>query len=596
MFLKNKKRTVIYRSFKQFNEVKYLKDVSSIPFHVAEIFDCVDDAYWMCNVMLKDVVDEHAPLKTRFIKHNQVPYMNNELRKLINVKNMLKRKYDRQKNTSNWENYRKKRNAVTSLRKKSLKEYMKGKCENDCTKFWDTVKPIISDKCKSSGVTVTLMEESKVINDPIMVGNTFNKYYVDITKAIGQPDLINADDTIENILNKHRENEYVKRIRGDLGNPMRFMFKKVTIDEMYKKLNTINHKKATGFDRLPPKLIKLGAKVLCGPMVSLMNMSIEQATFPNALKCAEVIPIFKKGDMLDKKNYRPVSILPCISKIFEGILIDQLKVYFEGVLSPHLSGFRKGYNCQSVLLNFVEKCKVNLDNNQVYGALLTDLSKAFDCLPHCLLLSKLNAYGVDVTACKLIASYFKERKQRVSICNNKSSWLELSKGAPQGSLFGPFAFNLFINDLLHIISNMEIADLFNYADDNSVACHDVNYEGVCKKLEKVSNIMLKWFTDNYMQANPSKFQLILFGSEHLDSSVVVDDIVIKAERCVKLLGVNIDCTLGFNEHINETCKKAGRKLNVLGRLCKTLNVQDKLKLYQAFILSQFNYCPCVAFL
>ena len=144
-------------------------------------------------------------------------------------------------------------------------------------------------------------------------------------------------------------------------------------------------------------------------------MSIDTATFPTLLKCAEVIPIFKKNNVLDKKNYRPVSILPCISKVFEGIMIDQLREYLEGVLSPKLSGFRKGYSCQSVLMDFVESCKLSLDRNEKCGAVLTDLSKAFDCLPHNLLLCKLTAYGVDYKAYELIGSYFSDRKQRVSV-------------------------------------------------------------------------------------------------------------------------------------------------------------------------------------
>ena len=186
--------------------------------------------------------------------------------------------------------------------------------------------------------------------------------------------------------------------------------------------------------------------------------------------------------MLDKKNYRPISVLPCISKVFEGLLIDQIRVFFEQFLSPHISGFRKGYSCQNVLLRFVEICKSKLDNKQVYGTLLTDLSKAFDCLPHGLLISKLHSYGVDRGSCRLIWSYFCGRMQRVIIIgNSKSNWLEVKKGAPQGSLFGSFAYNLFTNDLLHKITDIDLAELYNYADDNTVSCFGSDFLNVTKQ-------------------------------------------------------------------------------------------------------------------
>ena len=117
--------------------------------------------------------------------------------------------------------------------------------------------------------------------------------------------------------------------------------------------------------------------------------------------------------MLEKKNYRPVSILPCISKIFESVLIDELNVFFIDLFSVNLSGYRKQYSCQHVLMNFIENCKKHLDINMVYGLITSDLSKAFDCLPHRLLISKLHAYGISDNACKLIKSYFELRQQRV---------------------------------------------------------------------------------------------------------------------------------------------------------------------------------------
>ncbi len=261
-------------------------------------------------------------------------------------------------------------------------------------------------------------------------------------------------------------------------------------------MTKVSPSKAPGFDAMPPKLIRMGADVLCRPMTWLINQSIATSTFPDLLKCAEVSPIFKKGSTLDMKNYRPVSVLPCLSKIYEKVLKDQMSTFLEPVLSPHMSGFRKGYSCESVLVKMVDRCKSHLDTNGVSGALLTDLSKAFDCLSYKLMVSKLYAYGFDKNACMLVASYFMNRKQRVKICRARSEWLNLTKGCPQGSIFGPFLYNVFSNDLLYLVDGM--CDIYNYADDNTICVHGKTVSDVISEIELISNVLLNWFETNFL--------------------------------------------------------------------------------------------------
>ena len=205
---------------------------------------------------------------------------------------------------------------------------------------------------------------------------------------------------------------------------------------IYLRKLVLNNKKNGTFGNIPTKLLNEVSDI-CAPALNDIwnNEIITQKCFPNNLKLADVTPVFKKEDASLLKNYRPVSVLPVVSKIYERIMQKQILEYIDKHLSPHLCGYRKGYSTQTALISMLEKWKLSIDNKGFAGGVLMDLSKAFDTINHQLLLAKLHAYGFSKQALAIVCSYLSNRKQRIKI-NVFSSWKDLILGVPQGSVLG----------------------------------------------------------------------------------------------------------------------------------------------------------------
>ena len=226
----------------------------------------------------------------------------------------------------------------------------------------------------------------------------------------------------------------------------------------------------------------------------------------------------------------------------------------EKYFSPLISAYRTSYSSQNVIIRLLEEWRTKLDNNFVVGAVLTDLSKAFDCIPHDLLIAKLAAYGLSEEALMYILSYLSNRKQCVRINDTYSEFENIISGVLHGPILGPLLFNLSINDLFFFIL---IASVHNFADDNTLSAFAENVSQLINIFQSGSEVITDWFKKNQMIVNPDKFQVIIIDKkkgDHTNEDVVIDNKQIKTVTSVKLLGSQLNDKLNFSPHISNIYK------------------------------------------
>ena len=355
----------------------------------------------------------------------------------------------------------------------------------------------------------------------------------------------------------------------------------------------INTNKSSAINNLSSKILKMAFLTLSKQFTYLLNLSLTSSRVPNAWKKATITPLYKSGDMTQCNNYRPISILPLPGKVIEKIVHKRLSEFLEtnNVLNKNQGGFRKNQSTMNTTVKFLNTIYKAINNKQISIATFIDFSKAFDTVPHDILLKKIKLYAITGRNLMWINDYLSNRKQRTFFNNIPSSYLTVTCGVPQGSVLRPLLFLLYINDLVNVIDTCET---FLYADDTvlvtSADCIFDAHRTLQHDLQNIAN----WCKGNKLTLNVKKTKCMLLGSKHKikknrSISLSMNNEILEYVSSYKYLGVSIDQSLNFNLHTNQVIKTVSYKLSLLQKIRKYITSQAAIQIYKAMVIPYFDY-------
>ena len=436
-----------------------------------------------------------------------------------------------------------------------------------------------------------------------------NNQYDDVTQCFN----IDGNDTVDKSVIVERFNDYFVNIGNRLASAIpstnihfsqflkskspnlnSFAYHNTSAAEIIDIVSGFKSKWSSGCDGIPVNIVKSSILHLAEPLSRLINNSFLSGIFPNSLKIAKVCPVFKNGDKSLFSNYRPISILPSFSKIYEKVVSLRIMSYLESkrLLVDNQFGFRPNRSAYMAILEMFDKISSAVDNGHFSVGIFIDLSKAFDTINHSILLDKLSYYGIRGVALDWFRSYLQSRQQYVFLNGFSSTLKNIDCGVPQGSILGPLMFILYIND---IVNCSDILSLILFADDTNIFCSNIDInklEGIINcELTKLSN----WFKANKLSLNATKTNYMLFGRKFLvknDKSfkLTLDGNVLDRTSYTKFLGVFLDDKLTWYQHINHIAAKVARGLGVIGRVRNMLPFSVLRTLYFSLVYPYLNYC------
>ena len=456
--------------------------------------------------------------------------------------------------------YRRYRNYVTNLIRRSKTDYYHNKFtyfRSSTRGTWSLLNSVIRPSTTNSNDFVGLRVNDRIISDDADIADEFNTYFSNIGKSI--------NESFQTNTSSHKVY---------LGNSCvnSFFLRPVCNSEIFKLLKSL---KNTGSDinEIPVSVIKSVAHIISPTLTCIINKSFSTGIFPDKLKIARVRPIYKDSDKCLVDNHRPISVLPPISKVFERAFHTRLYSFIDemNLFYPGQYGFRSNMSTSQAIQNFLQFAYSSLDNDKYVFSVFLDFRKAFDCVDHTILLSKLNHYGVRGLPLDFLKSYLSDRYQFVRIGNSNSNLARITHGVPQGSILGPLLFLLFINDLP---CSTDVFKYILYADDStlSLAFNRNECSTISDKINLHLNHVQNWLNFNKIAVNINKTKYVIFSYRLQPeiSPVKMGNRELCRADCVKFLGINLDNNLTFSVHISHLTSKLSKTLGIFYKVSSLL--------------------------
>ena len=481
-------------------------------------------------------------------------------------------------NINKWKKYR---NILNNVIKEAQRKYYQNlinQHNNSCIGLWKTLGSIICKRNRATSIT-NLKVNNKHLKDPAQIANAMNDFFINIGSELASK------------FQNNNENEFLK-FMGEKSDQSMYMHK-TNPDEVRKIIEKLKDKKSCGYDELSARFLKLCSPYISEPLANILNASIVNGIYPDPLKIASVTPVYKKGVKNDPSNYRPISVLSTVNKVFEKILHKRLYKYlskFE-ILYDYQFGFREGHSTTQALVEITDRIKFAIDKNELTCGIFIDLTKAFDTVNHHILLQKMYNYGIRGNVYSLFKSYLSNRQQFVKVNNEKSDMKYVTCGVPQGSVLGPLLFIIYIND---IANSCKEGQFRIFADDTGIFCHSYNIESLIAKAEVIIKNVSKWFAANKLTLNVSKTSYVIFKSKkmtniNIPNTISYKEIKINRESQVKYLGLILDEHMSWDSHTNEICNKLKSFFPLFYNIRHYLDKEHINAIFYTMIYSRIKY-------